>query len=63
LTGAGTLEYNGIAVTTNQEIRVYGGATGSFLYSLIYTPDSSEEDAYSDTIEFLVRTDNNSTYG
>jgi len=63
LTGAGTLEYNGTAVTTNQEIRVYGGATGSFLYSLIYTPDASEEDAYSDTIEFLVRTDNNSTYG
>ena len=63
LSGAGTLKYNGVVVTNNQVIQVYGGATGSFLYSLIYTPDGSLQDAYSDTITYQVRTSNNANYG
>ena len=63
IAGSGSLKYNGTDVTTNQIIPVYGGAAGSFLYSLIYTPDASVEDAYADTIEFLIRTANNENYG
>jgi len=63
IAGAGSLKYNGIAVTANQVIQVYGGATGSFLYALTYTPDAADEDAYSDTITFKVRTGGNTIYG
>lgn len=63
IAGAGSLRYNGVAVTNNQVIQVYGGATGSFLYSLVYTPDASLEDAYSDTITYQVRTSNNVNFG
>lgn len=63
LSGAGTLKYNGVVVTNNQVIQVFGGATGSFLYSLVYTPDGSLQDAYSDTITYQVRTANNVNYG
>ena len=62
LAGAGTLKYNDKTVTPNKKIQVYGGAAGSFLYDLVYTPDATDEDAYSDTIDFSVRTDSNPTY-
>jgi hypothetical protein len=63
IAGGGSLKYNGITVTNNQIIQVYGGAAGSFLYPLVYTPDATAEDAYADTITFLVKTANNENYG
>jgi hypothetical protein len=63
LSGSGTLKYDGKTVTPNKKIQVYGGATGSFLYNLVYTPDPALDSAYSDTITFLVKTDNNPNYG
>ena len=61
LAGTGTLTYDGVAVTDGQQIKVYGGATGSFLYPLVYTPDSSQN-PFSDIIDFLVKTNDGSGY-
>ena len=62
LLGAGTLTYNGVAVTDNQVLTVFGGASGSFQYQLLYTPDLQEV-SFADTINFVVKTKNNENYG
>lgn len=63
IAGSGTLTYDGVAVTDGQVLQVVGGAGGSFMYTLLYTPDSTSTSAFSDTINFLVRTAGNENYG
>ena len=63
LAGAGTLTYNGVAVTPGQIITVVGGASGSFIYALVYTSDAADESAYDDEINFSVKTANNPNFG
>lgn len=60
--GSGTLTYNGSTVSDGQILTIFGGVSGSFQYSLVYTPDATET-AFSDTIDFSVKTENNSTWG
>jgi len=62
-TGAGTLTYNGIAVSDGDLMFTIGGASGSFENALVYTPDATQTAPYAFNIDFSVRTANNAEFG